>query len=288
MTEIEHRTVTVGDVDLHVATAGPADGPAVLLLHGWPHTWLSWRKVVPLLDGYRLVVPDLRGLGASSVPDGPYDKLTVAGDIAGLVGELGLDDVVVVGHDWGGVVAFYTAWLLGSRARGLAVVDVTIPNDLGAGPDIAQGGKRWHHAFHRTALAEELVDGREAAYLGWFYDTFAASPDAIDPGTRASYVDAYRGRERLRAGFEYYRSSEADVANARRVGEGGITVPVLALGGAVGFGRGEEPLQCLRYFASSDVDGGVIPDCGHFVPEERPDELAAHLLPFLGRCLPGG
>jgi len=286
MTGFEHRTVTVGDVDLHVATSGPADGPAVLLLHGWPHTGLSWRHVAPLLDGYRLVVPDLRGLGGSSVPDGPYDKLTVAGDVVALADELGLGDVVVVGHDWGGVVAFYTAWLLGSRSRGLAVVDVTIPNDLGAGRDIAQGGKRWHHAFHRTALAEELVAGREEVYLGWFYDTFAASPDAIDPETRASYVQAYRGRERIRAGFEYYRSWEADVANARRVGEHGITVPVLALGGAVGFGRGEEPLECLRFFAS-DVTGGVIADCGHFVPEERPQELAGHLLPFLRRCLPG-
>lgn len=282
---IEHRTVHVGDVDLHVATAGPPDGPAVVLLHGWPHTWLSWRKVVPLLDGHRLVMPDLRGLGGSSLSGGPFDKLTLAGDVAGLVTELGLDEVVVAGHDWGGVVAFYTAWLLGPRARGLAVVDVTIPNDLGAGPDIAQGGRRWHHRFHRTALAEQLVDGREDTYLGWFYDTFAASPDAIDPDTRASYVDAYRGRERMRAGFELYRSWEADVANARRVGAGGITVPVLALGGAVGFGRGEEPLECLRYFAS-DVEGAAIPECGHFVPEERPDELVAHLGPFLARCRP--
>src|SRR5262245_46719787 len=103
----EHRTVRVGDVDLHVALDGPPDGPAVLLLHGWPHTWLSWRRVVPLLDGYRLVMPDLRGLGGSSVPSGEYDKLTVAGDVAALPDALGLGDVVVVGHDWGGVVAFY-------------------------------------------------------------------------------------------------------------------------------------------------------------------------------------
>ena len=281
----EHLTVRVGDVDLHVATDGPEDGPAVLLLHGWPHTWRSWRHVAPLLDGYRLVMPDLRGLGGSSIPDGAFDKLTVAGDVAGLAEELGLDDVVVVGHDWGGVVAFYTAWLLRSRARGLAVVDVTIPNDLGAGPDIAQGGNRWHHAFHRTTLAEDLTDGREDTYLGWFYDTFAAHPEAIDPDTRASYVDAYRGRERMRAGLAYYRSRDEDVANARRVGPNGIRVPVLALGGAVGFGRGDEPLECLRFFAA-DVTGDTIADCGHFVPEEAPDALAGHLLPFLRRCLP--
>lgn len=288
MSGIEHSTVRVGDLDLHVATAGPPEGPAVVLLHGWPQTSLAWHRLVPLLDGYRLVMPDLRGLGASSVPAGPYDKLALAGDVAGLVTDgLGLDEVVVVGHDWGGVVAFYTAWLLEERARGLAVVDVTIPNDLGAGVDIAQGGGRWHHAFHRTALAEQLVAGREEVYLGWFYDTLAASPDAIDEATRRSYVDAYRGAGRMRAGFEYYRSREADVANARRVGAGGITVPVLALGGADGWGRAEEPLECLRYFAS-DVTGGSIADCGHFVPEERPEELAAHLLPFLQRCLNGG
>ncbi|MET0187748.1 MAG: alpha/beta hydrolase, partial [Pseudonocardia sediminis] len=121
--------------------------------------------------------------------------------------------------------------------------------------------------------------------LGWFYDTLAASPGAIDDETRRSYVEAYRGEERMRAGFEYYRSREADVANARRVGAGGISVPVLALGGAESWGRGAEPLECLRFFAS-DVTGDVIADCGHFVPEERPEELAAHLRPFLRRCLP--
>ena len=281
---ISHRTLRCGPVDLHVAECGPAGAPAVVLLHGWPQTGAIWAAVAQRLPGYRLVMPDLRGLGASSVPEGPYDKLTIAGDIATLVTDvLELPEAVLVGHDWGGVVAFYTAWLLGARARGLAVVDVTIPNDLGAGPDISQGGARWHHAFHRTALAEQLVAGNEDAYYNWFYDTLAARPEAIDAAARAHYLDSYRDPERTRAGFGYYRAIAEDVANARRVGLGGLGVPVLALGGDSSWGRRTEPLECLRHFAT-DVTGGLVAGSGHFVPEERPDDLAEALRGFLPRC----
>jgi pimeloyl-ACP methyl ester carboxylesterase len=281
--DLEHHTLDCGAVVLHVVTAGPADAPPVVLLHGWPQTWQAWHALVPLLGGFRLVMPDLRGLGASGITDGGYDKTTVAGDVVTLVRDvLALDDVVLVGHDWGGVVAFHAAWQLESRVRGLAIVDVTIPNDLGAGVDINQGGGRWHHAFHRTTLAEELVVGREDAYYRWFYDTLAARPGRLDPRVVDSYVDAYRGLARTRAGFEYYRAMDADVAAAREVGAGGLTVPVLALGGDSSWGRGSEPAEVLRFFAA-DVTEGVVADCGHFVPEEQPAELARYLRAFLAR-----
>ena len=281
---VEHHTHTCGDVDLHVVTAGDPSGTPLLLLHGFPQTWLSWQRMIPLLDSHRLVIPDLRGLGASGIPaDGRFDKLTVAGDVVTLVRDvLDLPPTVVVGHDWGGVVAFYTAWLLGTHARGLAVIDVTIPNDLGAGVDINQGGGRWHHAFHRTSFAEPLVVGREDVYYPWFYDTFAARPGMLDPEAVAAYVDAYRGPERTRAGLSYYRAMDDDVAAARRVGEKGLELPVLALGGDSSWGRREEPLECLRFFAH-DVTGGVVEGSGHFVPEEAPDELAARLTEWIAR-----
>lgn len=281
--DITHRTVACGDVDLHVALAATEDGDPVVLLHGWPQTWRSWRYVAAMLGRYRLVMPDLRGLGESSIPgDGvdAYAKRTLAGDVVALVDALGLDRgrVVVVGHDWGGVVAVHAASLLG--ARGLAVLDVTVPNDLGAGVDIAQGGARWHHAFHRTTLAEELVVGKEDAYYGWFYATLGARPDAIAAEDAAAYVDAYRGPERTRAGFSLYRALAQDVADAQLIGHHGLTMPVLALGGEESWGRGWEPAACLEFFAS-DVTGGTIAGAGHFLPEEAPSEVASRLRAFL-------
>ena len=285
--DVAHRTLRCGEVDLHVAEAGPPDAPPLVLLHGWPHTWVSWRQVAERLGELRLVMPDLRGLGDSGVPDASYDKLTIAGDVATLVRDvLALEDPVVVGHDWGGVVAFYTAWLLGDSACGLGVVDVTVPNDLGAGSDISQGGGRWHHAFHRTSLAEALVIGREEPYYRWFYETLGATPDAVPEASVLEHLQTYSDPAHTRAGFAYYRSGAEDRAAAGRVGRGGIGVPVLALGGDSSWGRGEEPLECLRFFAD-DVTGGAVPGCGHFVPEERPDELAEMLLGFVARCRGG-
>ncbi|CAM3240900.1 alpha/beta fold hydrolase [Stackebrandtia soli] len=284
---ITQRRVRCGGIQLNVMTAGSGDEEPVLLLHGWPETALAWRKLVPLLARHRLIMPDLRGLGGSDTVDASYDKLSVAEDMATLIADVfDLRDVFVVGHDWGGVAAFYTAWLLAERAKGLAVLDVTIPNDLGAGPDISQGGQRWHHAFHRSGLAETLIVGKEKEYYTWFYETLGATPGVIDPETITSYIDAYRGVERTRAGLGYYHSIPDDIANARKVGAGGLAIPVLALGGDSSWGRGDEPRQSLSYFAE-DVTGGPITNCGHWIPEEQPHELARRLTEFFAHCRAG-
>lgn len=285
--DVTHRTVRVGELDLHVALAGPEDGTPMVLLHGWPQTWRCWRRVADRLDGHRLVMPDLRGLGDSSgPPPGPdgagYAKREIAGDLVGLLDVLGVDvrRTVLVGHDWGGVVAVHAASML--PVRGLAVLDVTVPNDLGAGVDIAQGGGRWHHAFHRTSVAEALVVGREQEYYGWFYANLGATPDVVDPDDAAAYVRAYRGPRRTRAGFSLYRAMARDVADARLIGEHGLAMPVLALGGEESWGRGGEPAACLEFFAA-DVTAGTVAGAGHWLPEEAPAEVARRLEEFVAR-----
>ena len=155
---MEHQSLRLSRVVLHVATAG--GGEPVVLLHGWPQTWHEWRKVIPLLAGsHRLIVPDLPGLGDSSRPAGGYDKKSIAADLVEMCERLRLERFHLVGHDWGGPSAFALACAVPERVRTLAVLDVTIP---GIGPDISQGGRRWHHACHMTPeLPEDLVQGRE-------------------------------------------------------------------------------------------------------------------------------
>lgn len=275
----EHHYADLSGLRMHYVTAG--QGPPIILLHGWPQTWYEWRKVMTLMaPHHRLIAPDLRGLGDSSRPAQGYDTVTLAADVVELARrELGLENVFLVGHDWGGPVAFALA--AGHRAfvRRLAIVDVAIPGDGAA--NISQGGRRWHHAFHQTAaLPEALIAGREALYLGWFYEQFGARRDAIDAAAVAEYLRTYTDPAALRAGFEYYRNLPRDIVlHEALLAEGRLTIPVLAIGGAESWGRGLEVLESAARVAD-DVRGGVIAEAGHWVPEEQPAVLAQALLEF--------
>ena len=279
---MEQRSLRLSRVEIHVKLAGA--GTPVVLLHGWPQTSHEWRKLAPLLSGrYRLVMPDLPGLGESAIPQGGYDKKTIAADLVEMCGQLGLDRFHLVGHDWGGPTAFALACAIPGAVRSLAILDVTIP---GIGPDISQGGRRWHHAFHVTPdLPEALTGGREREYLGWFYREFSWQKSAIGQADVDEYLRCYTRPGAMRAGFAYYRALPQDKADNRAVLDSGfrLPMPVLALGGArtEARGRASEPLESLRVIAT-DVRGGEIPECGHFIPEEQPQALAERLLEFLG------
>lgn len=278
---LHHRFAETGGFLTHYVEAGPATGRPLLLLHGWPQSWYEWRHLIPPLAaaGYRVVAPDLRGLGDSGRPAEGYDKKTVAGDLRALLAHLGIERFLLVGHDWGGPTAFALAASLPQAVERFVLVDVVIPGD---GGDFSQGGARWHHAFHRTPdLPEALVAGREEAYLGWFYREFAYRPDAIPPEAQAEFLRTYRQPGALRAGFAYYRALPQDAAdNAAWLAAGNrLAMPCLGIGGDKARGRAREPEESLRRVAG-DVRGLVIPDCGHFVPEEQPDRLLQALRAF--------
>ncbi len=276
-----HHTAELDEVRLHYVTAGSGKS-AVVLLHGWPQTWWEWRRVMPALaERYTVVAPDMRGLGDSSCPQGGYDKRTVAEDIWRLVtGVLGHRRFFLVGHDWGGPVAYALATAHPEAVRRLAVLDVVIP--FGSPDALTWGGKRWHHGFHWVRdLPEALVTGRERLYLSWFYTNLAYNPAAITPEDIDEYVRAYSQPGVLRAGFEYYRATPRDIADNNEAMKTTLPMPVLGLGGSGGKGRGTQVVENLRVLAD-DVRGGAIDDCGHWVPEEQPAVLARELLAFFG------
>jgi pimeloyl-ACP methyl ester carboxylesterase len=276
----EHHYAEIGEVMLHYVTLG--SGPPVVLLHGWPQTWYEWRLVMPrLAERFTIIAPDLRGLGDSSRPLAGYDKRTVANDVWRLMTEtLGHRTFQLVGHDWGGPTAYALAASHPDAVTRLAIVDVVIPGD---GGDFSQGGRRWHHQFHITPdLPEALITGRERLYLQWFYQTFAYKPGAIDDAALDEFARTYSQPGALRAGFNYYRTMAEDAkVNAAQLATGfRLPMPVLGVGGAVSYphgrGRGADVEASMRRVAT-DVRGAVIPECGHFVPEEAPEALS-HLL----------
>ena len=278
--ELTHEYVSVGEVTIHYVRAG--QGPPMVLLHGWPETWFQWRHVIgPLSKHFQIIAPDLRGLGDTTRPSGGYDKRTVSEDVYKLVHDhLGLKDIYLVGHDWGGPVAFSYAAAHRQAVKRLAILDVTIPGD--GTESLSQGGRRWHHGFHRTKdLPEALVEGREKIYLEWFYRNFSCDPSAIDNEAVAEYLRTYSQPGALRAGFSYYRAIPQDVEDNQLMlkREGKLAIPVLGLGGDSAWARGMEVVDSLRRVANN-VQGEQIEKCGHFIAEESPQELTAYLLRF--------
>lgn len=279
MTSWKHNYARLSAVTLHYVTAGAGD--PVVLLHGWPQTWYMWRKVIPkLAEKYLVIAPDMRGLGDSTRPAEGYDKRTVAADLRELVHvRLGLGPILLVGHDWGGPVAFAYAAAVPEQVRKLVLLDVPIPGD---GTDVFSAG-RWHHPFHWIPdVPEALTAGRERIYLEHFYRNWGARPDAIEEEAIVEYVRAYAQPGAMRAGFNYYRATPRDIADnqARLTSSGKLKMPVLAIAGTEGRGRGASVVLESARRVAEDVRGGAIENAGHWLVEERPDEVLQRMLEF--------
>ncbi len=273
-TDPTHHSERVNGVRLHYVRAG--SGAPVVLLHGWPETWYQWRKVIPqLAERYTVIAPDLRGLGDSSRPATGYDKRTIAEDVRQLVERLGFERIFLVGHDWGGPVAYALACAQPARVRRLVILDVAITID--EAEVAAQFAKRFHLSFHaQTDLATALVAGRERTYLEWFYRS-AYDPSVFRPEDVDEYVRCYSAPGAMRAGFEYYRAIWTDLEHQRENAKTPLEMPVLALGGSASFGE-HTAASCRRI--AKDVRGGVIDRCGHWIAEEQPERLCEALLDF--------
>ncbi|WNG35501.1 alpha/beta hydrolase [Archangium violaceum] len=271
-----HHFAEVNGIRVHYVSAG--HGEPILLLHGWPFTWFTWARVIPALAANRLVIaPDLRGIGHSSRPETGYDLHTLADDAAGLLAHLGIRRADVVAHDLGTEIAFMLALRHPSRVRRLVLSEAILSGLPGAEAFLAQG-KPWWFAFHDVpGLAERVLVGNEGAYLDWFFTHHTYGQRGISPEARNEYVAAYTGVEALRGGFAHYRVFKGNASLLQAASRGGLKVPTLALGGNV---VGDALYRQLVPIADNVV-GHLIPECGHAIPEERPDALLRHLADFL-------
>ncbi|MGC5561909.1 alpha/beta fold hydrolase [Streptomyces sp. FR-108] len=276
------RLVEVNGLRLHAVTGG--DGPALLLIGGWPQTWYAWREVMPALARRHTVVAvDSRGCGLSDKPDDGYDAGTLAADLVALMSALGHDRFDVAGHDIGTWTAYALAADHPERVGRLAVIEAVIPGLTPSppffGPD-ALNLKLWQFGFNRLPdLNEELVRGRERLFFGHQFATKAANPAAIPAYAVDVYVDAIAADPRaLRASFAYYRALDETIAQNERRARTRLTLPVLALGGALWSGASAAHTMRL---AADDVTEVVLDDCGHYPAEEQPTRSAETLENFL-------
>lgn len=271
------RRIAANGTFLQVATAGA--GPAVLLLHGIPHTWFVWRRVIAALAPHHFVIaPDLRGLGGSDRAAGGFDAVTLAADLDALLDALGVADVATVGLDLGVQTAVVHALRSPGRVRRVAVMEGLLGTLPGAERFLARGAP-WWFSFHAIPdLPETLITDREAAYVDYFLHNGTYERRGVAPEARAAFVHAYTGRESIRCLCDHYRAMPdsarqlAALTQARR-----LDVPTLAIaGGAVG-----DALAGQLAAIAPQLSTAAIPRAVHILPEEQPDAVIALLAPFL-------
>ena len=285
-----HREVSANGVRLHVAEAGT--GPLVLLLHGFPEFWWSWRnQLTGLADaGFRVVAPDLRGYGASDKPPRGYDAFTLAADVAGLVRALGERDAMIVGHDWGGLLAWSVGTLHPRVVRRLAILNAPHPLRLRASllqnPRGQLRASRYAFTFQAPRYAESLLTRDGAGYVGGLFRSWAGPRWQLTADYREAVrrcQQAIRIPAAAHCALEYYRWAIRSLPRpdglryARLLAEP-VTAPTLQLHGQLdGALLPSTALGSGRYVAAA-YEWRLIDGVGHFLPEEAPDLVTGELL----------
>ncbi len=290
---IVHSEVTVNDVRLHYVQGGGDTIAPLVLLHGFPQSWLMWRLILPaLMSRHFVVAADLRGYGDSEKPPGKvgHDQATKASDIHALVQDLGLERVVLIGHDRGARVARRYALDYPDGLAGVALLDILPAEYVYDELTAAEVARRyWHWVFHVVpGMPERLISGREDGYLEGF---FGRTPGLLErlraDGAYSEYHRAFLQPGAVAAALNDYRATyEIDVPRYRAERAAGlrITVPTLLMWGARGNLTGQ-PVSDIWRTVANDIRGAVeIADCGHYLPEEQPEVVADHLLHFANEC----
>jgi pimeloyl-ACP methyl ester carboxylesterase len=284
-----HRPVTANGTRFHIAESG--DGPLVLLLHGFPQFWWAWRRQLTSLPaaGFRAVAVDLRGYGGSDKPPRGYDLVTAASDAAGLVRALGEANAVVVGQDWGGMVAWTMAAYFPKVVRRLAVVSVAHPlrmrGEMVASP-FRQGWRNGYPlGFQLPVLPERWLVRDDAELVGRMLRTWSG-PGWPDHETERRYRAAMCVPSVAHSALEYHRwflrswlrTDGMRYARRMRVR---IQAPTLQLHGSLDPCLPPRSAQGSARYVDAPYRFRIIEGAGHFLPEEQPDRFDAALRNWL-------
>jgi pimeloyl-ACP methyl ester carboxylesterase len=272
------RTETIATNGARIFVRVGGQGPAVVLLHGYGETGDMWAPLAgKLAHDHTVVVPDLRGMGLSSHPAGGYDKKTQAGDVAGVLDALKIDQVELVTHDIGNMVGYAFAAEHPARVTRFALLDAPLP---GVGPweEILKNPLLWHFHFGGPDM-ERLVKGRERIYLDRFWNEFSADPKSFDEASRRHYAALYARPGAMHSGFEQFKAFDQDaVDNQAFLAQGLLPMPVLAIGGEKSLGP---TMAVVMRSAATNVQEVVIPHAGHWLMEESPTATIAVITEFL-------
>jgi len=313
---VTHRFIDVGGLSMHIAEAGPDTGPLVLLLHGFPECWYSWRHQLTALAaaGYHVVAPDQRGYGRTGGPSGAarYTMLHLVGDVIGLLDGLGAERAVVAGHDWGAPAAWNTALLRPDRVSGVIGLSVpylprgsvpplqTLRTFYGDGfymcyfqePGVADAelGRDPRTTFRRmlhAASGEGPMGGIPVVPPGGGFLDLCPEPDGpsawLTDGDIDVFVAEFAGTG-FTGGLNWYRSMDLSWELSAAWRHAPVTVPALYLAGdrdlVVSFTGGQAMLEGLKDTVPDLREARLLPGCGHWTQQERPEEVSEAMLSF--------
>lgn len=271
---VTHRWVEARGLRFHVAEAGSGDDP-VLMLHGWPQHWYEWRNLMPALaDRHRVLAMDLRGFGWSDAPRRGYEKENLATDVLAVLDQLGLERVKLVGHDWGGWVGFLLCLRAPERFDRYLALNIPTPwiQMRKALPH------SWRLVYQQVILAPWIgyFAHRRKRFVRMALRAGGANPRFWDERTLAVFADNLAEPSRARAAVQMYR-----VFNLRelvpilrgRYADQRLTVPTRMLFGTDDAAIHTDLLAGYEAHAD-DMEIELVPGCGHFIADERPDLVA--------------
>ena len=313
------RYIEVNDITMRIAEAGD-DGPLVLLAHGWPESWYSWRHQLKYLSelGYRVVAPDMRGYGGTDAPIAvdDYNIENIAADMVGILDRLGEERAVMVGHDWGAIVAWQTVQFYPNRFDGLIAMSVPFAGRQERSPMVEWretfGDNFYYILYHNepNGVAEREYDSNPRELLSRLYLSPRSpreSPAITDPRASAggwigrlgapkslpSWLSAFDlnyfvgefERAGFRGGVNYYRNFHRNWELTESLKNAHIDIPTLFIAGerdVVIGGASEARLQGAMSRVVNDLRGVIlVPEVGHWVQQEAPDEVNQAMSDFL-------
>jgi pimeloyl-ACP methyl ester carboxylesterase len=275
------HTAVVDGLTLQYLEAGR--GPAVVLLHGYAETSRMWRPLMPqLADRYRVIAPDLPGIGGSAIPKDGLDMASAARRVHALIRQLGVEHAVVVGHDIGLMVAYAYAVAHPRDVAKLVLSEAFIPDSsIYTLPALsADGPGPWHFGFFllTNGFPEQLIAGNETVWVDRFIDHIEVVKGSVTPHDVEVYASFLRIPGHLKATLEWFRSWPHDMLDNARYQQKKLAMPVLAVGADGSLGDFVST-NATQY--ASDVTGVVVTGSGHWLYEEQPAEMTKILLDFL-------
>jgi pimeloyl-ACP methyl ester carboxylesterase len=278
----KEETQTLADgTSLHYVRGGT--GEPVVLIHGFTDTSRMWRPILPVLSkDYTVITPDLPGLnGSSGLTNGVYDMKTVAQNVHELVKSLGFNRIRLVGHDIGMMAAYAYAAQYPQEVHKLILMDAPIPGIGQTWEKVYLDPRLWHFHFVDSPIALKLVEGRERIFLDHFWISFSGDPGAvaIPEEDRQAYTLAYAQKGAMEAGLGYFKAFPKDAQdNKQFLLNGKLPMPVLVLEGERAMGGA---LTAQANEAAEHVRSVVFKGAGHWLMEERPQEIHAAIVEFL-------
>lgn len=281
----QHQIVETNRIRLHCVMQG--EGDLVLLLHGFPEFWYSWRYQIPVLASrFKVVVPDLRGYNDSDKPASGYDLDTLSTDIRGLIENLGYTKAHIVGHDWGGVIAWHLAQKFPQYLNHLAILNAPHPSQLWQGlvGNLEQLRRSWYIlAFQIPGLPEWLIQQNLSSFLENLFQKQAIRKGAFTSEILQIYQAALEKTGVLPAAINYYRQLLSPQAWLRNWNHplSPVQVPTLVLWGEEDAFLSRKLAEGIKQFTSGPFRLKFISDCGHWIQQEVPGTVNRELLNFL-------